>query len=78
MKRFRNFENISHKANDFIQILHNENIYGKDYEILDISGRILQSGKLSLNYKVDVTSLKVGSYYLNIGGHLTKFIKTGW
>ena len=65
-------------ANDFIQILHNENIYGKDYEILDISGRIIQSGKLSLNYKVDVTSLKVGSYYLNIGGHLTKFIKTGW
>ena len=65
-------------ANDFIQILHNENIYGKDYEILDISGRILQSGKLNLNYKVDVTSLKVGSYYLNLGNHLTKFIKTGW
>ena len=65
-------------ANEFIQILHNENIYGKDYEILDISGRIIQSGKLSLNYKVDVTSLRVGSYYLNLGGHLTKFIKTGW
>ena len=65
-------------ANDFIQILNNENIYGKDYEILDISGRIIQSGKLSLNYKVDVTSLKVGSYYLNVGNHLTKFIKTGW
>ena len=65
-------------ANDFIQILNNENIYGKDYEILDISGRIIQSGKLSLNYKVDVTSLKVGSYYLNLGNHLTKFIKTGW
>ena len=65
-------------ANEFIQILDNENIYGKDYEILDISGRIIQSGKLSLNYKVDVTSLRVGSYYLNLGGHLTKFIKTGW
>ena len=65
-------------ANEFIQILDNENIYGKDYEILDISGRIIQSGKLSLNYKVDVTSLGVGSYYLNLGGHLTKFIKTGW
>ena len=65
-------------ANEFIQILDNENIYGKDYEILDISGRIIQSGKLSLNYKVDVTSLRVGSYYLNLSGHLTKFIKTGW
>ena len=64
-------------ANEFIQILDNENIYGKDYEILDISGRIIQSGKLSLDYKVDVTSLKVGYYYLNLGGHLTKFIKTG-
>ena len=65
-------------ANDFIQILYNENIYAKDYEILDVSGRIIQTGKLSLNYKVDVTSLTVGSYYLNLGGHLTKFIKTGW
>ena len=65
-------------ANDFIQILYNENIYAKDYEILDLSGRIIQTGKLSLNYKVDVTSLTVGSYYLNLGGHLTKFIKTGW
>ena len=65
-------------ANEFIQILDNENIYGKDYEILDISGRIIQSGKLSLNNQVDVTSLRVGSYYLNLSGHLTKFIKTGW
>ncbi len=65
-------------ANEFIQILDNENIYGKDYQILDVSGRIIQSGKLSLNYKVDVTSLRVGSYYLNLSGHLTKFIKTGW
>ena len=65
-------------ANEFIQILDNENIYGKDYEILDISGRIIQSGKLSLNNQVDVTSLRVGSYYFNLSGHLTKFIKTGW
>ena len=65
-------------ANEFIQILDNENIYGKDYEILDISGRIIQFGKLSLNNQVDVTSLRVGSYYLNLSGHLTKFIKTGW
>ena len=65
-------------ANEFIQILDNENIYGKEYEILDISGRIIQSGKLSLNNQVDVTSLRVGSYYLNLSGHLTKFIKTGW
>jgi hypothetical protein len=63
---------------DAFTIETSEDLNGKSFIILDVSGRVLSSGKLVGNKTtIQVSSLSTGTYYLNFpkSNQTLKFIK---
>ena len=52
-------------AKDFINI-KNEKTENLSYQIFDISGKLILSGKSKSNEKIDIQTLEKGNYFLQI------------
>ena len=56
--------------------LNIDNGEGKEYQILDINGKLIMSGNVQTKKKtIQVSSLSAGVYFLYIDGNITKLIK---
>jgi hypothetical protein len=65
-------------TSDAITIVTNEDLTGKSFIILDVSGRVLSTGTLQgSKTTIQVSSLSTGSYYFNLPetNQILKFIK---
>lgn len=63
-------------ASDFIYLKGvDSKMHSEYYEISDINGKELQSGKLNSKNKISIESLSPGVYFLKIDNHIVKFVK---
>jgi len=63
-------------ASDFIYLKGIDyKMLSEYYEISDINGKELQSGKLESKNKISIESLSPGVYFLKIDNHIVKFVK---
>ncbi|MFN3195270.1 MAG: T9SS type A sorting domain-containing protein [Chlorobiota bacterium] len=63
-------------ASDFIYLKGIDyKMLSENYEISDINGKELQSGKLESKNKISIESLSPGVYFLKIDNHIVKFVK---
>lgn len=63
-------------ASDFIYLKGvDSKMLSKYYEISDINGKELQSGKLESKNKISIESLPPGVYFIKIDNHIVKFVK---
>jgi len=66
-------------TNDNLTIKFPKNIEIADYQIMDISSRVIQSKRQSALKNIDVSQLQTGTYFINISldshSHLIKFTK---
>jgi hypothetical protein len=58
---------------DFINVIGFTN--DANYNLYDMNGKLLNSGSLVVNSKIDLTLLSSGNYNLNINGKIYKIVK---
>ena len=63
-------------ANNVIQLTSKTDLIGKDYLIVNSTGELVETGRITTSYaSVDVSQLPTGCYVLKIEGALSRFIK---
>lgn len=78
----KDFENTSsslraypNPATTQITIDWNGAVAGQPYEIVDISGRLVKSGKIDSNQQIDLSNFHSGVYILKVGSAFCKIVK---
>ena len=70
------FEYDLHNSNDHITIVLSEHLLGKNYQILNINGQLIQSGYLRENKNIISTeALKSGTYIFTVNHNSRIFTK---
>lgn len=62
-------------ATEVVQILHQQTLVNETFSIFDITGKVVLSGTISTQNKIDISQLIPGLYMLNVLNTTSKLIK---